>query len=516
MKNFKFNLFLLFLLVNLLFTGGRLPSSDENALYLLTERLATQGALDIPAGIVNNGTYYDGKFYIWYEIGQVIPAIPYFWMAEGLSKIAHLSAGFQPLFLKAIMGTFNAVIGALIALLVFSFSERLGYSKRISFFLSLAVCITSFLFPYFKMFVREPLLTLYLLGSAYYLHRWSAEKDKTKWAILAGICAGFGTLTKVTFVINLLPFLAFVVASIRRDDAPLKTGIKSAALMFFPFCLIGCIGILVYNYARFGNALQLGYAGGTSFTTPLYVGLYGLLLSSGKGFFFFTPVAIAGLWGFKRFYRRFPSDAVLWWGVIGINLLLYAMYVAWGADGSWGPRYLAPLIPFSIIPVGELLMEGKLWWRRLILTLAVLGFLVQLGGTTVYTGNYLREIGEYPYKRPFADPEFLAKAHFNPNYSPIVYHWKMALRNTAVLFDGTAPQISLSQDKIQQRIPLTSESKSSLLYTLDYWFTYPYYAGFHSKILMLAPIFLLLIVVIQAIRTLQLLGMNKKILLRAS
>ena len=338
MKNIKINLFLLFLLINLLITGGRLPSSDENAFYLLTERIANNGALDIPAGIVANGSFHNGKFYIWYEVGQIIPAIPYFWMAEGISAIVPLPASFRPLFLKAVMGTFSAFVGALIALLIFSFAGSFGYSKRISAFLALSVCLTSFLFPYFKMFMREPLLTLYLLGTAYYLHRWSNEMDNSMWAILAGICAGLGTLTKFTFALNAVAFLLFVIISVRRRGNSTRIGIRSVILMFVPFFIIGCVGTIVYDYARFGNMLDLGYKGGTTFPTPLYVGLFGLLLSSGKGFFFFTPIAIAGFFGFKYFYRRFQADAILWYVLFGINLILYAKYVSWGGDGSWGPR----------------------------------------------------------------------------------------------------------------------------------------------------------------------------------
>ena len=98
----------------------------------------------------------------------------------------------------------------------------------------------------------------------------------------------------------------------------------------------------------------------------------------------------------------------------------------------------------------------------------------------------------------------------------MVYHWKMAVRNVSMLFDGTAPQIPLAQNKNEQRIPLTSENQPSLRYTLDYWFTYPYYAGFHSVLLIIAPLFLLAIVIVQALRMAHLLDPKQKFVLRKS
>src|SRR5207344_2913145 len=46
------------------------------------------------------------------------------------------------------------------------------------------------------------------------------------------------------------------------------------------------------NFARFGTPLETGYgaqASGAAYSTPLWVGLYGLLLSTGKGLAWFAP-----------------------------------------------------------------------------------------------------------------------------------------------------------------------------------------------------------------------------------
>ncbi len=51
-------------------------------------------------------------------------------------------------------------------------------------------------------------------------------------------------------------------------------------------------GHAAYGWARFGSPFETGYgaqASPAAFTTPALVGLYGLLLSSGKGVAWFAP-----------------------------------------------------------------------------------------------------------------------------------------------------------------------------------------------------------------------------------
>jgi ATP-dependent Clp protease ATP-binding subunit ClpC len=65
-------------------------------------------------------------------------------------------------------------------------------------------------------------------------------------------------------------------------------------------------GHLFYNFARFQDALQSGYGAQQSaaaFSTPLLVGLYGLLLSSGKGLLWFAPATWLAFAGFAEMTR---------------------------------------------------------------------------------------------------------------------------------------------------------------------------------------------------------------------
>ena len=509
MKNLYFNIFLLFLLINLLLTGGRIASSDETATFLLVESIVTRGSLDVPAGIVENGSTHNGKFYIWYEMGQALLALPLYLVGSGVAAVIHLPEELKTLFLKAVMGTFNAFVGAAYASLMFAFGRRLGYTVRTSFLLTVALCLSSFAFPYFKTFLREPLLALALLGACYYLERWSKEVESSRLLILAGIFVGFGTLTRVAFMIHLPIMFLFIIFVLRQHEHKMKAVIRAISLMSLPVIFFG-FGVLWYNYARFGDPFDLGYGNaGIAFNIPFYTGLFGLLLSPGKGFFYFAPVAVVGIVGFIRLLKKRSPSALLWAGLMVVNLLFYCKYFAWGGDGSWGPRYLMALIPFVVLPVGEIIEEGKAMWQRVVYALIVLGIVIQLGGATIYAGTYIREIGEFPFTRSFYDPEFLYKTHFIPNYSPLVGHWKLAVRNIGEHLSGNQPNLNILKDQQSKRIPLQEDARPALSHTLDYWFCYPSYVGIHSIFFVIAPLILLSIIILQWFRLKNLLRMTK-------
>ena len=269
------------------------------------------------------------------------------------------------------------------------------------------------------------------------------------------------------------------------------------------------MGHAIYNVARFGNALETGYgvqATPAAYTTPILVGLYGLLFSSGKGVFWFAPLlwfaplgwrvmmrlASAGEFRLTRFgLGTAPGRAA--WGVVLAwlaGLLLYARFQHWAGDGSFGPRYLIPLLPLAMIPVA-FAFEGRLSLpnsstrpvRVLAGILALAGFLVQIGGVAIYFGAQMREAGDYPYRLSLSDPHFMSESHFNPNFSPIAGHWRMLLRNLGEHARGEGPRLGgagstlPAGERRDARLGITAEDQRQMLHALDFWWLYLGYAG---------------------------------------
>src|SRR5262249_9653786 len=147
-------------------------------------------------------------------------------------------------------------------------------------------------------------------------------------------------------------------------------------------------------------------ASASAFTTPLLVGVYGLLLSSGKGIAWFAPIVWLAPLGIAAMVRsRQHSDNArrgddarrAGWAIAaawGVALFVYGRFQQWGGDGSWGPRYLVPMLPLAAIAVGFALDGASKARKRVAWLLALAGLLVTLGGVGIYFGAQMREAGD--------------------------------------------------------------------------------------------------------------------------
>ena len=177
--------------------------------------------------------------------------------------------------------------------------------------------------------------------------------------------------------------------------------------------------VLWHNAVRFGSVFNSGYSD-EGFTTPFYVGLYGLLFSTGKSVFLFSPIVLLGIPGLVWLWRRHRAEALLAGGVALITLVYYAPWWAWYGGWSWGPRFLVPALPFLVLPIGALLLERR-WSRPLAAGLAVVGIGVQILGAVVDFNPYIVEI--------VADnPDNEARYIFYPWLSPLIGHLRYLVK----------------------------------------------------------------------------------------
>jgi hypothetical protein len=184
-----------------------------------------------------------------------------------------------------------------------------------------------------------------------------------------------------------------------------------------------------------------------------------------------------------------------------IAVLLYAKFEHWAGDGSFGPRYLVPLLPLAFVPVAFALNEATGLRKALAAALAVAGLAVQLGGVAIYFGAQMREAGDYPYRGPLNDPHFMSESHFNPYHSPIAGHWRMLVRNAGEHLARRAPRLS-GEGEVDARVGVSTQDQQALLHALDFWWLYAVYAGVPMVPLLAAFVVLLFMTGWSALRML--------------
>ena len=477
--------------------GGRVVGSDEYTMLELA-RAMLRGSVEVPEGATVPGP--GGVHYTKNAAGQAVIALPLVAAAEGAAALAGLDEGRRRLAVRFVVSFFNAAVTALALAVFYVLARMLGAGGGAALGGALLLGFTTPLWPYAKSFMAEPLQALGLLFT---LMGATAARKLPKGEGIAAL----GILLAVSAKLSMLPLALGCLAPMwglpwRRFLIPLQ-GLALALA-----------GHLVYNWARFGTPLESGYgaqASASAFTTPLLVGLYGLLLSSGKGVMWFAPALWLAPIGWKRM-RRDPAppapDArtpLLWhppgagrvasWGIAAawvVGLLLYARFQHWAGDGSFGPRYLIPLLPLAFLPVTLALERASRARKAAIAVLAAAGLFVQIGGVSIYFGAQMREAGDYPYSLPLEHPRFMSDSHFNPAFSPIGGHWRMLIRNAGEHLAGRAPRLDLA-DPGTSRLGVDEADQARLLHALDFWWAYLTYAGFPAAAVAAAALPLLVL-----------------------
>jgi hypothetical protein len=163
-----------------------------------------------------------------------------------------------------------------------------------------------------------------------------------------------------------------------------------------------------------------------------------LAFSPGKGIFFFSPVALLGLIGMRRFVRRHRLPGIALLIIITSVVLVHARWWAWHGDWAWGPRFMVPLAPlfgvFGLSTIARALSREVSFRRvRLLLMAALLSLSigVQVLGLAFEPSRFIDVVsaqcgifrgGTYFREGKFPLLDDGVMLHYVPYFSPISGH----------------------------------------------------------------------------------------------
>lgn len=368
---------------------GHFSSTDQIAVYRTTESLVERG--DLAIGAINDAVQGpDGRYYGVFGIGQSLASIPLYLLGravEGAGSPAldaywsgvdlGIWGGSVPIYFVSL---FNSFVTPLICVLVFLFCLRMGFSQRRSLAVALVYAFGTAAWVYAREYFQHPLETLMLLAAVSVLFA-RRERLRTRDVLLAGAALGLGILTRVNLVV-MAPVLALYLVYLLRGE---RKAIVAGLAAFGAPIVLALVANMGVNLARFGDLLAFRpQANAAMFTTPIWTTLYGFLLSPGRSLFLYSPPVILAPFAYVRFWRARRVETLLFAAIVAITLFTYSTFAHWHGDWAWGPRFLLPVLPFLVIPLGYLLESRR--WSIALAALAVLGAGVQILGVAVNYG----------------------------------------------------------------------------------------------------------------------------------
>ncbi len=345
-------LLLLVLGVYILTMSGHTYSPDEETMLETSRSLVMNGTWAMsPSHALVQVPGIDGRMYSQYGPGQSLAAVP--WVAVGLLVGDLFPKAQQGYPLRLVLGSYNALIMAGLVGLFAAMGLALGYSRRTALFSACVLAFATFLWPHSRTFFSEPLVALALFASFYLLYIATAPdlspRARTGLCLVAsGALFALAVATKVQYVVAMPAFLLYLgwrFVEARRNLQP--------PIFWLAGLLVGLIPLFIYNSLIFGSPLSTGYGSnpGSTLTTPIVQGAFGLLLSPGKGLLWYAFPLVLTFFGWLPFARKHrPKSAFII--ILSLAILaLFSLYSFWPGDGSWGPRYLTPALPFLLLPI---------------------------------------------------------------------------------------------------------------------------------------------------------------------
>jgi hypothetical protein len=423
-------LFALLAGIYLLTASGHTYAIDEELMFGVAESLALRGSFALGTG--------DSNDYSAYSPGQSVAAAPLVLLGHTLALLLEPNA--TAWVVRAVALWLNPLVTAAIAALLYLAAARLGYGQRAAIGTALIYGLATLAWPHSKTLFSEPLTALCLFGAfvaALYAlpPPGAAGTARRGLLLLAGVLAGLAPAVKIQAAL-LGPLLALHVAlliwRVARQHAPGQRVRRAAELLLTwgAGAALALGGLALFQWTLYGNPLESAYGSNeralqTLFTKNLWAGLYGLLLSPGKGLVWYALPLLLWPLAFVQFWRRSWLAALACGLIVAAQVGFYARVSFWHGDGAWGPRYLNIVLPFVVLPLAAYLAGLRGWrtpWRSGALLLLLLAMVpVQVGGLAINLNMYVaRSEGSVRY--------------YQPQHAPQVWHIRLVAEQLEQLY----------------------------------------------------------------------------------
>jgi hypothetical protein len=399
-------------LTALLVQSGDLGSIDTVRRLQTTHSFWTSAPAVLPGEYPEFGVMgRNGTIYAWYGMGQSLLMLPSDMLGAYLESLPWF-AGFSDHDpgLRAILVSYsvNIAVCMFTVLVCFRFLRLLEFTVNQAVAGSLALLFGTTFLLYTQNMVENNFILLLTLAGLCFQYEW-LRTGSTRSLWIGSLALGANLLTRLTTAMDIAAAALFVVVVLwlkgfRGRDllARLYAYARVAGPSYAVFLLVDRI----YQYFRFGSffntyvsiaaeqqrKLNPSLPPNFPWTTPLWEGFLGPLITPEKSIFLFDPLIVLTLLLSFLIWKQFSSEikayllAGLW--LLVIYILFYAKYFVWSGDFAWGDRYIStPVQLLAMISIPLLLryrghLRRTAW--RLGICIAAVSLVIQLASVVFW------------------------------------------------------------------------------------------------------------------------------------
>ena len=322
------------LAAGLVLSRRALDSYDAQIMFTVAKSLATTHTTYVPRAADPFGINTPHSSY---GLGQSLVEVP--------AVLLAMHTGFKA---EALAMLLNPILFAAIALVIWAWARAASATEMQAAATALATSFGTMLLAYTPTGGSE-------LGTALGVAVAILGVEVTRrQSLIGGAAAGAGVGVAVLF----RPDSALLVA------VPVAVAVLLRSLPGFPVFLLvtAPVAMLTLGYNGSHGAQYMGNPLSQAFTYPLARGVYGLLLSPGRGLLLYVPLALPALAAVPWAWRRSPLVTGLCLVLIVIRIPFYGTWYIWNEGWAWGPRFLVPAMPCLAPLLLEILRRFS--WRR--------------------------------------------------------------------------------------------------------------------------------------------------------
>jgi len=329
-----------------------MQSSDSVFSLKTADALLSRGTFAIEAGEHEKDYVFEtaaGRKYSKYGIGLALLWVP----IAAVAKLLSFFTAVRDVSIMDFLASFYNIgfgAGACVLLFLILGFFKSGNEPALSVVLCLGLATLCWRYSVWEL--TEATQMFFLLLAVYGVLRNTGKSLLTASGALSAL-----VLLKIVYLVFIPLFVGYCLSrNFREKEKRRKT---FAYLLTAPVAAVLLLGLM--NQARFGNIFETGYGreafGFSCANIPGRIG--NLLFSFDKGIFIYSPVLLAGTFGFHSFMKISRREAVFFISIITAAVFLFASWHSAGGGWAWGPRFLVPFIPLWLLPAYLVFDKGK-------------------------------------------------------------------------------------------------------------------------------------------------------------